>query len=84
MEGDISAVLFAEDGLPDVGVYAFVVIGPRIWHLFRWVRMVLCVVLEGELCGTCEHRLLQFFEDFAIEGVNLGKRGLLGCLVPIN
>jgi hypothetical protein len=42
------------------------------------------MVLEGELSGTREHRMLQFPEDFSIEGVNLGKGGLSSILLPLN
>ena len=75
MEGDVSAELFTIQGLPDVGVDAFVVVGSRVWDLVRGERMVFDAVFEGELGRTCEHRLLELLEDFAIEGVNLGGRG---------
>jgi hypothetical protein len=77
MESDVSAVLFTEHGLPDIGVDAFVVVRSRIWHLGWGERVVLRVVLESELSGTGEHRPLQLQEDFPIEGVYLGKGGLL-------
>lgn len=73
MKGNVPAVLFTEQGLPDVGVEALVVVRSRIWDLVRGERVMLRAVLEGELSGTGEHRQLQFLEDFSIEGVNLGK-----------
>ena len=84
MEGDVPAVLLAEHGLPYVGVETLVVVGSRIWDLVRGEGVVPYVVLEGELGGTCEHRLLQFLEDFSIEGVNLGKGDLPRFLLALN
>jgi len=76
MKGDVPAELFTEHGLPDVGVDAFVVVRSWVRDLFWRERVVPGLVLEGELSRTREHRPLQFLEDFAIEGVDLGKRGL--------
>ena len=84
MEGDVSAELFTEQGLPDVGVDALVVVRPWIRDLVWRERVVLCVVLEGELSRTCEHRPLQLLEDFAVEGVYLGRGGRLSWLFPVN
>ena len=84
MEGDVPAVLLTKHGLPYVGVEALVVVRSRIWYLVRGERVVFRVVLEGELGGTCEHRLLQFPEDFTIEGVNLGKGNVFSILHPLN
>jgi hypothetical protein len=55
VEGDVPAILFTEDGFPYVGVEALVVVGSRIWDFVRGERVMLCVVLEGELSGACEH-----------------------------
>ena len=55
MEGDVLAELFTENGLPDVGVDAFVVVGPGIWDLVGGERMVLDLFLEGKLGRTREH-----------------------------
>lgn len=84
MEGDVSTILLAEHGFPYVGVEALVVVRSWIWDLVRGERVEFCVVLEGELSRTGEHRLLQFLEDFTIEGVNLGKGDLPSLLVPLN
>ena len=83
MESDVTTELFTEHGLPDVGVDAFVVVGPRVWNLFWRERVVFRLVLEGELGRTCEHRPFQFLENFAVEGVDLGKGGRLGRLPPV-
>ena len=83
MEGDIPAELFTEHGLPDVGIDAFVVVGPWVWDLFWRERVVFGFVLEGELSGACEHRLFQSLEDFAIEGVNLGAGSRLRRQLPV-
>jgi len=66
MEGDVPAELFTEHGLPDVGVDAFVVVRSWVRDLFWGERVMLGFVLEGELSRTCEHRLPQFLEYFAI------------------
>ena len=85
MEGDVPAVLFTEDGFPYVGVEALVVVGSRVWDFVRGERVMFGVVLERELSGTSEHGLLQFPEDFTIEGVNLGKgRDLSRILLALN
>lgn len=84
MESDVPVMLLTEHGLPNVGVEAFVVIRSRVRDLLCREGMVFSVVLEGELGGTGEHRLLQFPEDFPIEGAYLGKRGLLHRLLPLN
>jgi len=84
MEGDVSAELFTEQGLPDVGVDAFVVVGPWVWDLIGGERVMFGAFLDGELSRTCEHGPLQFLGDFTIEGVNLGKGGTLGLLLPVN
>lgn len=84
MEGDVPAELFAEHRLPDVGVDAFVVVGSWVWDLVWGVRVVFDVVLEGKLGRTGEHCPLQFLENFAIKGVNLGGRSRLRWLHPVN
>jgi hypothetical protein len=84
VEGNVPAVLLTKHGLPDICVEAFMVIGSRIWDLFWGERVVFRVVLEGELSRPREHRLLQFLEDFAIEGGNLGKRDHFDRLLSIN
>ena len=55
MESDVPAELLTKHVLPDVGVDAFVVIRPGVRDLIWRERVVLCVVLEGELGRTCEH-----------------------------
>lgn len=84
MEGDVPAILLAKQGFPDVGVEALVVVRSRIWDLVRGERVMPRVVLEGELGGTCEHGMLEFLEDFAIEGVNLGKGDFPSFLHALN
>jgi hypothetical protein len=84
MEGRAPAELFTEHGLPDVGVDAFVVVGPWVWDLVWGERVMFGAALEGKLSRTCEHRPLQFLEDFAIEGVNLGRGGFLRRLLAVN
>lgn len=84
MKSDVPAELFTKQGFPDVGIDAFVVVGSWVWDLFWGKRVVFGAVLEGKLGRTCEHRLSQFLEDFAIEGVNLGEGGRLGRLLPVN
>lgn len=84
MESNIPAILFTEHSFPNIGVDAFVVIGSRIWDLVWRERMMPRIVLESELGRTCQHCLLQFLEDFAIDGVNLGERGLSGQGFPDN
>lgn len=84
MEGDVSTELLTEHVLPDVSVDAFVVVRPWVWGLGWRERVMLYVVLKGELGGTREHRPLQLQEDFAVEGVYLGRGGRLNWLLPIN
>ena len=84
MEGDVPAELLTEHVLPDVGVDAFVVVRPWVRGLIWRERVMFDVVLKGELGRTCEHRPLQLQEDFAVEGVYLGRGGRLSWLLPIN
>ena len=84
MEGDVPAELFTEQSFPDVGVDAFVVVGPWVWDLVWGERVMFGALLDGKLSGTCEHGPLQFLEDFAVEGVDLGEGGTLGLLLPVN
>jgi len=80
VESNVPAELFTEHGLPDVGVNALVVVGPWVRDFVCRERVILGIVLEGELSRTCKHRPLQLLEDFAIEGVYLGKGGRLRWL----
>ena len=84
MKGDVPAELFTEQGLPDVGIYAFVVVGSWVRDLVWLERVMFGAILDGKLSRTREHGPLQFLEDFAIEGVNLRKGGTLGLLFPVD
>ena len=84
VEGDIPAELFTEQGLPDVGVDAFVVVGSWVRDLVWGERVMFGAFLEGKLSRACEHGPLQFLEDFPIEGVNLGRGGSLGLPLLVN
>ena len=84
MEGDVPTKLFTKHVLPDVGIDAFVVVRPWVRGLVWREWVMFCVILEGELSRACEHRPLQLQEDFAVEGVYLGRGGRLSWLFPIN
>ena len=81
MEGNVPTELFTEKGLPDVRIDAFVVVRSWVGDLFWGERVMFGAFLDGELGRTCKHSPLQFLEDFAIEGVNLGEGGLRWVLL---